>query len=149
MVVFRPRWSLATKEPIFNIRFAILEMLFIVENFGKYKLRRLPLSVRHRNPNPTVATSPTAYKLSAVETNGTVTTTINLTIDEAAAELRCSRDTVTRLIQSGRLPAKDLGQGKHHNYRVRRGDLDLLNVAPPSQSRSPRRRPRTQYKRLA
>src|SRR3954462_12944356 len=55
----------------------------------------------------------------------------NLTVDEAAGELKCSRDTVTRLIESGRLPAKDLGHGKHHNYRVRRQDLELLNVPVP------------------
>lgn len=73
---------------------------------------------------------------------------IHLTVDEAAAELRCSRDTVTRLIHAGRLPAKDLGHGKHHNYRIRWHDLEVLNVSRPINHAHPRY-PREKYRRLA
>ena len=74
-----------------------------------------------------------------------------LTLDEVAGELKCSRDTVTRLIKAGRLPAKDLGQGKHSNYRVRRGDLAALDVPAPAKQQRPvrRRRAVAAYPRLA
>lgn len=56
---------------------------------------------------------------------------IFLTVDEVAAMLGCSRDTVTRLISAGQLPAKDLGIGKHHNFRIKASDLnDHLNAKP-------------------
>lgn len=73
----------------------------------------------------------------------------HLTIDEAATELRCGRDTVTRLIQSGRLAAKDLGTGRHHNYRIRRGDLEELADPIPKQQGRRRRRTGETYARLA
>lgn len=71
-----------------------------------------------------------------------------LTVDEAAAVLRCGRDTVTRLIQSGRLPAKDLGIGRHRNYRIKPSDLELLNVKPDVPKQRMRRQKRD-YPRLA
>jgi excisionase family DNA binding protein len=72
-----------------------------------------------------------------------------MTVDQVAEELQCSRDTVTRLIQRGRLPAKDLGQGRHHNYRVRRADLAALDAAPAPKTQRPPRRRAAPYRRLA
>ena len=72
-----------------------------------------------------------------------------LTVDEVAVELKCSRDTITRLIEAGRLPAKNVGQGKHAAYRVRRGDLDALTVPPPAKvPRVGRRLAKRAYRQL-
>jgi excisionase family DNA binding protein len=43
-----------------------------------------------------------------------------LTVDEAAAFLRCSADTVKRQARAGRLPASKIGRA----WRFRRADLD-------------------------
>jgi excisionase family DNA binding protein len=59
-----------------------------------------------------------------------------LTVDEAAAEMKASRDTVVRLVESGKLPALDLATGKHHAYRIKRSDLEALRL--PARTRSPR-----------
>jgi excisionase family DNA binding protein len=74
-----------------------------------------------------------------------------LTVDEVAGELKCSRDTVTRLVDAGRLPAKNVGHGKHAAYRVRRGDLASLDVPAPAKPRQSvrRRRAVAAYPRLA
>jgi len=51
-----------------------------------------------------------------------------LTLDEAADELRLSRDTVERLITSGQLQAAELsthaGRGLRRRYRIRRDWLE-------------------------
>lgn len=54
-----------------------------------------------------------------------------MTIDEVAAYLRLSKDTVYRMAQSGRIPGSKVGT----QWRFRRGDVDRWleqnkNVAP-------------------
>jgi len=49
-----------------------------------------------------------------------------LTVAECAALLKCHQRTVTRLIKAGKLPAKNIGVGKHQEYRI------LLDVPPPA-----------------
>lgn len=60
-----------------------------------------------------------------------------LTIQDAADELQVSRDTIERLIGSGKLRASEIttnkGIGQRHRYRIRRDWLDqylLDHVAP-------------------
>ena len=48
----------------------------------------------------------------------------HLSVSEAAKLLSVSRETVERKITRGELPAKDMGNGGQHCYRIRRGDLD-------------------------
>ena len=47
-----------------------------------------------------------------------MSTSAVLTVAEAAAVLKCSKQTVTRLIRKGRLPATDLGTARRSNYRL-------------------------------
>lgn len=41
-----------------------------------------------------------------------------LTVDEVSSYLGCERRTITRLIESGKLVAIDVGTGKNSHYRV-------------------------------
>jgi excisionase family DNA binding protein len=56
-----------------------------------------------------------------------------LTVQEAADELRVSRDTIERLIGSGKLRAAEvatrMGTGLRHRYRIRREWLDEYLLA--------------------
>ncbi|MFI0481706.1 helix-turn-helix domain-containing protein [Actinomadura sp. 9N215] len=54
-----------------------------------------------------------------------------LTIPETAARLRCSENTVYRLIASGDLPARDIGRGRVRT-RVVEADLAAFIVGRPS-----------------
>ena len=66
-----------------------------------------------------------------------------LTVAEAAAVLKCSKQTVTRLIRKGRLPATDLGTSRRSNYRLPvEGVLHIQTAAalPASSSRPTRRK---------
>lgn len=72
-----------------------------------------------------------------------------LTVQEVANELRVSRDTVERLIGSGRLKAAELrtpsSRGQRHRYRIRREWVEeflLRNVkqGEAAEHRSTRRR---------
>jgi excisionase family DNA binding protein len=53
-----------------------------------------------------------------------------LTVQEAAALLRCSAQSVARLVQTGRLPGIDVGTGKHHSYRIKASEIDTLPSSP-------------------
>jgi excisionase family DNA binding protein len=74
-----------------------------------------------------------------------------LTVDEAADEMKCGRDTVVRLVEAGKLPALDLQTGKHHTYRIKRSDLETLTVPARTKSArfSRRRTSAVPYPRLA
>ncbi len=65
-----------------------------------------------------------------------------LTVGEVAAELRISKQTVSRLIMSGRLKAENVGAGTAKHYRIRRSWLDTFRTGPlPVQRRSRRTMP--------
>ena len=61
-----------------------------------------------------------------------------LSVDEVSAMLRCDRKTIYREIEQGRLPALRVGRV----LRVSVGDLQCLEVAPPGDPATPRRRAR-------
>ena len=56
-----------------------------------------------------------------------------LTVAEVAAELHCSEPTVRRRIRSGELPAVRLGERTGTAVRVRRGDLERVLCALPTE----------------
>ena len=53
-----------------------------------------------------------------------------LTLDEAAAKLKCHPRTLIRLIKKGRLPAKNLGVGKHAEFRIEPANRAKLDFTP-------------------
>jgi excisionase family DNA binding protein len=57
-------------------------------------------------------------------------------VAEVAKRLKCSKDKVTQLIQTGRLKAIDLGCETRHSYRVTEQQLDSFigTPAPTRQS---------------
>jgi excisionase family DNA binding protein len=66
-----------------------------------------------------------------------------LTPAQAAKILNCHPRTVNRLCKSKRLPALNLGVGKHDEWRIDSRDLDMLkNPKPvlPTHSKTHRRR---------
>jgi excisionase family DNA binding protein len=71
-----------------------------------------------------------------------------LTPNEAAAELKVSRDTIERLVASGQLQAAELntdkGHGQRHRYRIHRDWLDefMQHRAKRKASSPEPRRPR-------
>ncbi len=59
-----------------------------------------------------------------------------MTIEEAAAYLRMSKDTIRRAIKTGVLPASRLTEQPRGHYRIRKADLDALfrkRPEPPEQ----------------
>lgn len=54
-----------------------------------------------------------------------------LTVGEVAAEARISKQTVSRLIISGKLKAENVGAGTTKHYRIRRSWLDAFHAGPP------------------
>ena len=53
-----------------------------------------------------------------------------LTVKQAADLLKTSRQKITKLIENGYLPAKDISLGKERcNYRIKKSDIDKLDVA--------------------
>ena len=72
-----------------------------------------------------------------------------LTVDEVAAELQVSRDTVERLVAAGRLKASQIetpkGRGRRHRYRIHREWIDNFfhrNIKPSPPAERPQRRKR-------
>jgi excisionase family DNA binding protein len=55
---------------------------------------------------------------------GSFVNAIRLTPDQIAARWRCSRRTVERLVEAGRLRAFDIGAGKRPRWRVTLDDLE-------------------------
>ena len=51
-----------------------------------------------------------------------------LTVDEVSNYLGCERRTITRLIESGKLVAIDVGTGKNSHYRVPIRELARLSA---------------------
>jgi len=66
-----------------------------------------------------------------------------LTVVECATLLKCHQRTITRLIEVGMLPAKNIGVGKHREYRILQDSLKNLDVPPPA----PRPRQPTERRR--
>src|SRR5687767_3251260 len=66
-----------------------------------------------------------------------------LTPAECARVLKCSPKTIIRACKSGRLPALNLGAGKHAEFRIAPADLAALQhkpKPPPAPGRRRRRR---------
>jgi len=53
------------------------------------------------------------------------------TVEEFAADRKVHPETIRRLIKAGKLPAEDLGTGRHHIYRID-GDAARLALSKPS-----------------
>lgn len=67
----------------------------------------------------------------------------HLTVSEVATILKCSPNQVTRLIEKGRLPAKNVGIGKRHrDFRIDPTDLARLDFHPRTNNPQPARRRR-------
>lgn len=66
--------------------------------------------------------------LAAIRNGSSTTAREWLTIQDVADELQVSRDTIERLIASGRLKAAEIrtpsGRGHRHRYRIRREWLE-------------------------
>jgi excisionase family DNA binding protein len=54
-----------------------------------------------------------------------------ITVAQAARQLNVHPRTVTRLIEKGRLPALDVGTGRHKDYRIDPADLASLRFEKP------------------
>jgi excisionase family DNA binding protein len=52
-----------------------------------------------------------------------------LTVEQVAEELQVHKNRVYSWIQSGELPAIDIGRRGKHNYRISRADLDAFKQA--------------------
>jgi excisionase family DNA binding protein len=68
-----------------------------------------------------------------------------MTVAQAGARLQCSPQTVTNLIDKGRLPALNVATGpRHRDFRIDPADLDKLRFAPqpPRSANKPHRRRR-------
>jgi excisionase family DNA binding protein len=65
-----------------------------------------------------------------------------LTVREAAALLKCSSQSVARLVQTGRLPGVDVGTGTHRSYRIKASDIDTFLAVKPPPPKARRQRPR-------
>jgi excisionase family DNA binding protein len=75
-----------------------------------------------------------------------------LTVADAAAKLKAHPRTILRLIKKGRLPAKNIGVGKHAEFRIDPADLakldfDALAGKFPTPPPKPRQRKPT-FRRL-
>lgn len=74
------------------------------------------------------------------------------TLDQAATVLKCNRRSICRLIEKGRLPALNLGVGRHKEYRIAATDLSALRACPsPLLTGEPKHRGgrrRRRFKRL-
>ncbi len=53
----------------------------------------------------------------------------DLTVEQVAEELQVHKNRVYSWIQSGELPAIDIGRRGKHNYRICRADLDAFKQA--------------------
>ena len=53
----------------------------------------------------------------------------DLTVEQVAEELQVHKNRVYSWIQSGELPAIDIGRRGKHNYRISRADLDAFKQA--------------------
>ncbi len=53
----------------------------------------------------------------------------DLTVEQVAEELQVHKNRVYSWIQSGELPAIDIGRFGRHNYRISRADLDAFKQA--------------------
>lgn len=76
--------------------------------------------------------------IAAVLARNGVTPDELLTVDEAAAVLKCERDLVIDLCQSARLPALQIGTGKHRHFRIKRRDLACLRHVQPASRKQER-----------
>ncbi len=53
----------------------------------------------------------------------------DLTVEQVAKELQVHKNRVYSWIQSGELPAIDIGRRGKHSYRISRSDLDAFKQA--------------------
>ena len=60
-----------------------------------------------------------------------------LTTSEAAEQLNCSTRHIIRMIEAGRLRAKDIGVGSHHEWRIYPDSIDQIDepVTKPKKKR--------------
>lgn len=66
----------------------------------------------------------------------------DLTISDVAAELRCRRENVIRLVKTGALRGYDITppDGRRKAYRITRKDLDAFKLERSAQQHKPTRR---------
>lgn len=62
-----------------------------------------------------------------------------LTTKEAAAKLNCSQRHVVRMIEAGKLRARDIGTGSHHEWRIYPDSIDAADepIKKPRRKRKP------------
>ncbi len=60
------------------------------------------------------------------------------TVAQAAELLSCSATQVTRLIESGRLPASDIGTSRSHAWRITRAAIDQLLESRTNKAKPPK-----------